>query len=404
MVKTCPLCGKKFANKTALRQHSTVSHVLMPKAISVPRRLKRRVNKNNSDQRSSSGSDILTTFRVRTGLLPGELLLNSKLGPASFPDSRLSAEATLWSRWKPTSLRVEVIASGALTTFGSIVLGWVADPSYHVGSGANAVSRIGALKHKMTIRLNETRHMTLPVVMARNWYDREGAPEVTAHGSIIAAVMSEPGGFTGNLSVTVELHWGVSFDGPELPFSDTPAENYLIPDSGWYNLFTTSDGSWNASYLTFKMHPGGDMAPFSSAQFNAVYTTKDTETKVAYLDANGAAASCEYFSRIKGYGHPGLVLHTSSANAQNYQKTGDTRYCISYKGESDFATPAVPQFKRLAITSIQESSDLVQDLSMKVDRLSIHLDKLLDRFEHMSLAFDQAKRVFSPTASFEDLG
>lgn len=402
MVKTCPNCGKKLAGKAALKQHMSAVHSV--KIITKQPKQRRRTA--NGDQRMSTGTDVLTTFRVRSGMTVGELLLNSKLNPHSFVNSRWFAESQLWSRWKPTALKLEVIASGAMTTFGSILIGWVADPSYNVGSGFQTVSRIGALKHKINIRLNESKTFNIPLTMARAWYDREGSPEVSSHGSLIAAVLSEPGGFSGFLSVTLDLHWSMSFDGPELPFEDIPTETIIKPDSGWYNLFTTSDGSFDTRYLTFKMHAGGDMVPFSMARLGVIYTPYGS-TSVNYADANGANKKCDFLSRVRGYGVPGLVLHATQAEAEAYQKTGERGRLLTYNAEGEYTTPNIPMFKEKSVVKgcAPSSEEELGVLPQTEDSLSEQVLMLATLVRNLTVKVDELskKEIFREDASFEEL-
>lgn len=232
------------------------------------------------------------------------------------------------------------------------------------------------------VRLNGTASFTIPNSMSRLWYDHEGVPEVSAHGSLIAVTSADCGGYTGTISMTVTLSWNVVFNGPEIPAITGGAGGSIHPDSGWYDLFTTSDGSWNSGYLTFKMSHGGQMVPFSSAMAGVVYTV-DGDTKVTYVDSSKAEQKCSYFSLVIGYDVPGLVLHSTLQHAKDYQRTGDVTNIIPYYTAGKTITPSVPRFKLAEeLTIHEEPHDRLSDLETKVDEMfrlmSLHFREKVD--------------------------
>lgn len=381
-MKTCPICSKKFASKKALTQHVASAHQQAKQQKRKPRARggRKATTAGGSLSLSSAGSDIIATLSLISGTKAGTVLYSRAVTPHNFPSTRLWTESALWSRWKPTSLQVRVDGAGASTTFGAILLGWVADPSYPVRSGVQTVNVVGAMRPHTLIKLNSTGVINIPPTMARTWYEHEGAVETSSHGSIVAVAASDCGGYTGTLSMTLTLNWAVVFNGPEITLA-TSSPSKIHPDSGWSGLFTTSDGSWDSNRLTFKMTHGGNMVPFSAAAPGAVYSPA-TGTKVLYVKEDKSTGECKFFSLVVGYETPGLVLHATYADAVAYQQSGDATKILPYVDSSDKTTPDVPQFEM--VTS--DSSEVLltsPDLGVRVSIMEKSLEAILERLNQL---------------------
>lgn len=303
---------------------------------------------------------------AKTGTEIGAVAISPRLLGAS----RLAAEAALWTRWRPRSLRITVIGGGAHTTFGTVVVAWTADPTWTKGN--SAVARMICLKPSVVMRLNETRTFTIPCGALHKWYLTSGEAEESVHGTIVAGVVTDAGGYTGSVGVMAQLHWTVELEGPDVSLS-SPATQVVTPDAGWSNIFTTSDAAWNSEVLTFKMHSGGDMVPFSAAAPNLVYTPAPG-TSVPYYDSSSAERRASYFVRVSGYSIPGFVMFTTSADAQEYIRTGDPSKCIKYTKAGNLCSPSVPQFTPMA----KVGSSLHPTSSVSDDRLLTQVGALTD--------------------------
>lgn len=119
----------------------------------------------------------------------------------------------------------------------------------------------------------------------------------------------------------------------------------IKPDSGWSNLFTTSDSSFNSERLTLKMHSGGSMCPFSAARLDRVYVpAANPLTTVPYYDESSAVKNVVAFARVQGYAVPGLLCFASNKDASEYVKTGDVTKALKYTKAGTYVTPAIPAF------------------------------------------------------------
>lgn len=167
----------------------------------------------------------------------------------------------------------------------------------------------------------------------------------------MAGVVTDATGYTGAIGLCVQLHWTIELEGPD-NYTVTPSTLVIHPDAGWTNIFTTSDGSFDSKVLTFKMHNGGDMVPFSAAAPHLVYTNV-SGTHVYYNDSAGKEHECRYFARVQGYTTPGFLLFNTKQDALDYIRTGDVKTALQYTSASRLATPAVPSFVSLATTEEQ---------------------------------------------------
>lgn len=342
----CPQCRRQFASKQALAQHRQASHVAQIPARRMARQPKtaRAAGTGSIPGMVSSGSDLLASCSLSSNSGTGTVLLNLPLGPAHITPSRFRNESVLWSRWRPRSLRLSIVGSGASTTFGSVCVAWNPDEIWVPTQSASDFMRVAAMRPSVTMRLHESRVLTIPTETLTKWYQCDGLPDISAHGSVVVVVAARAGGFSGSLNLNITLDWVVQFQGIEMPGESATITDVIMPDSGWTNLFTTSDGSFNADRLTFKMHSGGDMAPFSAAREDHVYTVSG-ETKVYYYDESGAERYCTWFAKVQRFSVPGLLLFASRADAVAYITSGDVTKALKYVKASKLATPAILRFK-----------------------------------------------------------
>lgn len=404
MVKICPICKKSFGGKAALAQHTASAHApkVTPKAPAKKSR-RNRSGAGGTTSNGTSGKDVLLTCSVKNGAKAGDILALRNIGAQSFTGTRLSAVSGLWARWRPQSMRLGVMAAGASTCYGAVMVGWVADPTYSVNKGVGAVNVVGAMKPHCVVKLNGTGSIAIPTTMSRTWYQTSGEAEDTSHGTLVVVAASDCGGWTGSLSVVLDLSWTVQFDGPEIPFTNIPSGGKIHPDSGWYDIFTTSDGSWDSQRLTFKMHSGGNMVPFSGAQPGLVYGPV-SGSLVYYKKEDGTEAYVKYFSLVKGYSTPGLVCHATYADAVAYQDSGDNSKVLAYNGASRVATPSVPQFEVVTKLTCDEvfddddSGSVFQPSMGNGSTVSERLDNLESKIEEI-LSLFRGRGTGAPNAN-----
>lgn len=288
----------------------------------------------------SSGTDLVATLTITSGLVAGQVLFNRPLGPNHLPRTRWHAESVLWSRWLPRAMRLRVISSGSFMVYGSIIVAWSADATYNTEDPDVEIVRVAALKPSVSLRLNESAQLALPVESARKWYLTGGStPDLSAHGSILAHIVSDTGGFTGNLSVQIYLDWTIAYEGIDTnryaSFNPT-----VQPDPGWeLPMFTTSDSAWDALFLTLKVKSGGSMVPYSTARYNTIYQCVPA---VQCYKSDGKTVYGHFAVLIKDYATKGVVLFDSKSNAAKYAKSGDADDgALKYYKAGPYTTRAV---------------------------------------------------------------
>lgn len=341
----CPLCQRRFASKAGLAQHRSDSHAAQKPAASKGKRSvgTRGPNTTSMPGMTSSGVDLVQTLMVTARRPTGTVLLNLPIGPSHLVPSRLRNESALWSRWRPKALRVSIVGSGAATTFGSVCVAWCPDFHWTPTGNSSDYMRVAALRPSVTMRLHESRVLTIPMDTTTKWYLCDGSTDMSTHGSLLAVIAAPVGGFTGSLGLTLTLEWVVQFEGIEMPGIGGAVSDAITPDVGWTNLFTTSDGSFDATHLTMKMHSGGAMAPFSAARPDHVYAP-DEGTTVQYYDSAGKTQVCSWFAVVKNYDVPGLLLFGSREDAEAYVQTGVIAKALPYVKAGPVITPPVPRF------------------------------------------------------------
>lgn len=224
---------------------------------------------------------------------------------------------------------------------GTFLVGWNADATVAIVPG-RAHEQVATYRPSVTMRVNETKSLSIPMEMSRKWYHTSGAPDESAHGCIVAAASSNISGMTGSFQVQVMLDWAMEFEGPEFAAENSGGLDDITCDDGWYHLFTTSDGSFDSGRLTFKMTAGGNMVPFSASRPGYIYQPVG---KVQYYDETETLRDCNWFSQVQDYGTSGLVLHASKEDAIAYVKTGAKDKILPYKKEGPWIKPDYPHFR-----------------------------------------------------------
>lgn len=302
------------------------------------------------------GSDIFGTLSIPSGSSIGKLVLKNgqAITPEAFLDTRLKQLSDIHAKWRPVSLRLTATGSGTAFASGSVAIGWSPEAlADMVGSNTSNLNRVMSMKPSMVLRLNETKSMTIPSNPTRKWYFTKGADEDSHHGALFCVVSGQTGGYSGNSTMLLRLDWTIQFEGAEMTHNS--ANDDITPDVGYSDLFTTSDGSFNSKILTFKMHHGGSMVPFSAAKPNKVYEPTQG-TVVKYVSSEqGHESTCKFFARVQGYDTPGLLLFASKDDALTYIKTGDEDKCLKYISQGPVISPSIPHFAEVSVQTREEN-------------------------------------------------
>lgn len=337
-----------------------------------------------------SGSDILGIINISSGTNPGRSLFSRPINPSSMDETRLKQISKLYSRWRPKSLSLVINGSGSATTFGSVAVGWVADSGTALaGSDPSNVQRVMACRPSKMCRLNQSSTLRIPCDTTRKWYVANGTPDDAEHGKIAVVVAATTGGYTGSTSFTVQLNWTVEFEGAEL--QTVESEEFIYPDVGYSELFTTSDSSWNSNVLTLKMHHGGSMVPFSSAHPGHIYKPAPGTIVKYYLEDKTTLRDALWFAIVQGYQTPGIVMFASRADAQTYIRTGDTAKCLKYFTQGPVATPSRPAFEISDAETVSVSEREAYESRLK------HLERLLADLTPTTLVTDPNTNVLAET-------
>lgn len=355
-----------------------------------PRSRKLRQPREGLRPHPAEGSDLLTTLEIVPRLPKYTVIKTLKVGPRGFGSARLDLESKLWARWRPTKLNLRVVCAGSTSTFGSIVVGWIPDPTHHwLNQAESSISRIISSPHHVVLRLSSSGNLSIPVATTRKWYHTSGADEDSYHGQIAIVSATPTGGYSGSsVGVTIELDWRVEFEGEDLPDADATPDNTIYADAGWTNLFTTSDGSFNSSVLTFKEHSGGSMAPFSAARYGVVYTTA-ANSSVTYYDSSGKEQRVKYFTRISSYDTPGLILFATFQDARDYISSGSIDKALKYHSAGKICIPPSPGFEPTSSVMVQDPAvDRIAELENLVHKLmrKLEFSEVYPRQINMSVA------------------
>lgn len=366
----CPICSRKFVTQAALAQHEAGAH----KKVRRPKRPSPKVSDSRLRTMRAYGTDLASSVTLSvSGSFVGKQVTMVPISPSGFPDTRFAQEAALWCRWRPRSLKVHVDMAGASTTFGQLTIGWSPDPTpdFSARLGFENVKRVMSFKPHRIVKLSERTVFPIPTETSRRWLQTNGDIDQCAQGTLVIVVTAAIGGFSGFLTGNISLEWDVEFEGPEpLPPSMAPGEVAIKPDVGWSNLFTTSDGSFDATLLTFKMHHGGDMCPWSSARLGIIYGPTQS-TVVPYVDSAGNTKKCVYFTRIAEYKIPGMLLFATYEDARKYVTSGSLDSALKYHAGGSECTPAIPMLKPVTAASLED--DKFAQMEQTIEYLTARL-------------------------------
>lgn len=374
----CPSCSRRFATQAALAQHKSSSHSAARKVQPNKTRPSRvpRVAAGLRIQRAF-GTDLVHVVQVNAGTLGGSVMINKPIVPENFEETRFALEASLWARWRPKRLQLKIQPAGNAFVIGSFTVGWSADPTLvssvpAQNSAYQNMHTATSLVPQVSGRFSKDTPLVLniPMETSRKWYQTNGEIDQCAHGCLFGVITAKVSGFTGSFDVTFSLAWDVEFEGIDSPaIINNPSVDFISPDNGWFNLFTTSDSSFDSSVLTFKQHSGGSMVPFSAAKHGVVYGPA-SGTTVKYFDSSSVEKECKYFVKVDTYSVPGLLLFASYEKATSYVKTADITEALPYTKAGNFSTPSVPRFRPVLGQHVETLEIPVDILTKLVEALA----------------------------------
>lgn len=366
----CPLDGRRFATKAALKRHNVAVHSARNPA---PRKKGGNGGRARSGQPvprsvdsakniTFSGSDLIGTVSVADSDKPGKLLLAWDVNPMLLRNSRLYHLAKTFARWRPVKLHFSTIPGMGVFTPGSYVMGWVADPRFNLGDTSTRLSRISTLTPNVMSAFGQPQVLRIPVETSQRWLFCHGTDEMeTSHGLIVVALAALVGGK--NLTINFKLDWTISFSSPEVPQSVESVEIY--PDPAYIPIFTDSVSDWaSGTKLTFKHAEGGSVVPWIGIRDDMVYSPMDG-VKIPYYDGS-TNKDCKWFAAIGGNYPSGLACFATEADAKEYVKKKDFAKVLTYSKAGEYVTPALPTLKGSEVETVS--------LDLRMKTLQLHKD------------------------------
>lgn len=378
---TCNVDKRRFPTKAALEQHKKAVHVncSQPPKARRPRSGRGRrnggVSRNGGSSRVVSGSDnIGATVDISTKSEAGSILRVVKMTPSYFTDSRMAAEASLWTRWRPIKMVLHILPSAGALTSGSYVVGFTYGHDERVVNGESAVHMVSAMKPSVSANVHKATTFRVPVDTSRKWYFTSPYNEEDAvHGTVFIVLSAPVGNITedSKFRFNFKLDWTVAFEGAVLPTLGTaPGGEEIFADDGWEGYHTTSTNDWaNGTRLTLKQHAGGELVPFSMARTNTLYEL-NSKASLTYYTAEGRTGKITHGVIIPELGGKHMAVFPSKSTAQTYLKSKSINDCTPYHSAGSTITPENPPWREIAsAVALKPPLDPMQVLESKVDKL-----------------------------------
>lgn len=375
MAKICPFCKKTFKDKAALKAHFASAHpnAYQPKA-SAPKPRSRNKNKGggNSNNRLVNGLDLIGMYTTQGNAKTGVLIAIFAINPFNIAGTRMAAEASLWSRWRPKALKFTMTTSASSTTSGSYIVAWSPDPDFVPSNGIGGVRRLMALSTVKQAQIHESLVLSVSCDTAQKWLmvtgDKDSAAE---HGVFAAMIVGPVGNLTAGseITFTLTLNWSFEFDGPVVRTPEDMATIYAEDDYTPY--FTTSTSEWQGGvYLTFKAHSGGSPVIFPTIQGGVVYALAQG-AKVTFKNAKSVNTPVTHMVRCHDTPAAWATPFKDFDSASKYASSGDVSYLLAYTAAGDYCTPTNPPW----VQSSKVDSRIVE-LENEVTMLKLQLQGL----------------------------
>lgn len=373
----CPVDGRLFATKKALKQHNVDAHAnstSRPRfggsaAVQKGRKARRTVGKASMGEAmlTASGTDLVGTVTISDTDKAGKLLIVWDVNPTTLRQTRLAHLASTFARWRPKKMVFSAHPGMGVLTPGSYCMGWVADPGFSAGDTSTRLQRIMTLSPSILSSFGTPQRLVLPMNTTQKWYFCQGGDEKeTTHGQVLAVLAGLVGGK--NLTINFRVDWTIEFSSAEIPSSALLSETY--PDPMYLPIFTDSVSDWaGGAKLTFKHKDGGSVVPWIGARSDMVYTPA-SGVKIPYMKADKSQGAVSHFAVIGGNYPSGMACFPDEASAKAYVKTKDFSKALDYVGDGSYTTPILPTLQG------KEVEEVGLDLRMSTLRMG---DELLAR-------------------------
>jgi len=339
-------------------------------------------------------SEYLVTINVPAGEQSGNLLWDTKLAPRLFEGTRLAQMSYLYDKVMVKSFALEVTSAAPTTVSGSYMA--CIDPSAeteYLNYTANQLIRVmsntpGSRSATLSASM-DGRMMVNLATKPNEWLYTDLTTQdlyKTHFGSAALAVYATTGGYTGQVALTVKMHYDVVFSAPSLTFaetSNTPIVNWVVPYPA--GLVVAGKNPYNSSQGC--MYAPESSYPVGIPEEGSVYQiTEGSMSQPSWFSTVFAPNSGTFFRANKGYSNlVPMTLHFSLEDARmsvNALSLTDLVTTITQAGGTLGGALAEPWYITLTLASPaarsapSRSSDSVKDLTRMVLLLSDDLARL----------------------------
>lgn len=383
----CPIDKRQFASKKALAQHRAASHNKTAPKLATGNggrrpgnaRMGKFSNQVNSTSRSISGVDIIGTFPIAATAQAGSVVMGGPLSPTFLEATRIHAEASLWSRWKPIKMRLEFISSAGAMTSGSLVSGWTINPDLWLKDDLSSISTVAAFASSAQFHISKRFSINIPCSMTRTWYLNDSKADMIdqCHGKFFAVLASGIGNVTGSstFTYTVRLHYTILFDTPMLPKAAEDIYETVYANSGFESYFTDSTSGWaSGKILSLKHTAGGALVEFDGLTEGAIYMLDVKATLTAYT-STGATVKVKYMTKIFGQDKH-VIVFPGITEAKAYIHDKDVNHGLTFIKAGEVVTPSNPAWL-LVVPPPKVSSESYSELQYKMQQLETKFSQLL---------------------------
>lgn len=219
---------QKQLRRSTLRRQSGMQkkanrsrRVFGDRGSSIPLAFSRPLMNPQSTSQVFTGSEIVD-FPVVASTDPlGTILFEMVVNPRMFLESRLGKQADLWDMYKVKSFAAELIPSVPTTVAGSYMLGIDPDPKADY-AGMSPLNRIKALSNVPgggIFQMFQPSRAPLQSLRTNEWLFCDPSadePYKTMAGVMACVLVAPVAGITGNLSLTLKIHYVFEFRGQSL--------------------------------------------------------------------------------------------------------------------------------------------------------------------------------------------
>lgn len=336
--------------------------------------------------RVETGVDMLGVAIVTAQQNPGDHLFEWHVSPLETPSTRLSQVASLWQRWRPRRLRLEIVPAASAMVGGSYQVAWSADPTYHPTTGELGLRELMALTPSITSTLWSPTTLELPVETVQKWLYVLETSEDTRHGTVYVMVVSPLQNAVGRVTLSIKLHWEVEFEMYNL--SSANLDEAFIPTDSQpvYQGYLATVGPW-----ALWKHADGTPAATMGLRSGVVYMLATRLTQdIKCATADGKVDNARYLVAYKWSGRYYPAMFRTQEEAEDGLH-GKLLNVANKEDKGSAASAAEPGPIRFVPIPRPRALDEVQQLRLEVRRLQ-------QQVADLQLGLERYSRASSPAS------